>query len=317
MEQRELNFFDLCVACGRAIGRGIVAGGHLLAHMCRLTYRYWWVVLTLVVLAIAAAFYQTRKGNLTYRANAIVLLNGASIQQFEQAYSPLRSGLQLPAEEAITPLVKNGVASRFETFRVIDCLRDGYPDYVDFKQKSSPTDTIRVQMQDRLCLQFQIKERNMAQLPEIERAMLAYLNGNIALQQSYVSYLDNLRKEVEFNHSQVQKLDSLTSEYYFHNHLGEQPLSGVGTGFIWTGDWRVHLFLKDIYKHQEYTKLTDYRMQLATAPVVLENHFAAAYAPVNGRMKMLVLYFLLGWIGGCILAELIDKRKSIADWLKK
>jgi hypothetical protein len=32
---------------------------------------------------------------------------------------------------------------------------------------------------------------------------------------------------------------------------------------------------------------------------------------------MVVIFFLLGWIGGCALAEIVDKRKAIAEWLKK
>ena len=47
-----MNFIDLCMACGRAIGRAWEACCNLLAHMLRLTYRYGWVVLTLVVLAL-------------------------------------------------------------------------------------------------------------------------------------------------------------------------------------------------------------------------------------------------------------------------
>ena len=61
----------------------------------------------------------------------------------------------------------------------------------------------------------------------------------------------------------------------------------------------------------------DYRMQLATAPVVLENHFTLDPKPVNGRFKYVFVLFLLGWLGGCILAELIDRRKAICAWLKQ
>ena len=100
-----MTFIDLCVAIGRAIGRGCKAFGCLLAHMVRLTYLYWWVVITLVVLSVAAALYYTRCENLTYKLNAVALLNGPSIQQFEQVYAPLRSGRLLPADATVTPFV--------------------------------------------------------------------------------------------------------------------------------------------------------------------------------------------------------------------
>ena len=314
---KEMNFFDLCVVCGRAIGRACAALWRLFARMLRLTYRYWWFVLTLLVLAVAAALYYTREENLTFKMNSVALLNGPSIQQFEQAYAPLRTGKNLSCEAAITPFLKECIAKRFDTFRVIDALDDGVADYIDFKHKSSPTDTVKVQMQDQLCLQFYIKARHMNRLPEIEQALLDFLNGNKAMQQSYETYYRNLAAEAAFNHSQALKLDSLTTHYYFHGNPGKEPLNGVREGLVFLGDWRVHLFLNEIYDQQKHLQDCDHRLQLATAPVVLENHFAADPKPVNGRRTIVVLFLIISWLGACLLAEIIDKRKAICAWLKQ
>lgn len=312
-----MNFFDLCVACGRAIGRGCMACWRLFERMLHLTYRYWWIVITLVVLACAASLYYTRRDNLTFKVNAVALLNGPTIQQFEQAYTPLRSGQLLPPEAEVANYVHSRTARRFETFRVIDCLHDGTADMVDFKRKSSPTDTLRVQMQDRLCLQFRIKYRNLGLVPEIERTMLEYLNANEAMQQSYATYYANLREEAAFNHRQAIKLDSLTSSYYFYTPSAASPMNYNGNGVNFYGDRRVKLFLDEIYEQQEHMQKVDYRMQLATAPVVLENHFYVDPKPVNGRIKFFFILFLMGWCGGCVLAEIIDRRKAICAWLKQ
>ncbi len=315
--EKDMNFFDLCMACGRAIGRACNACWQLFLHMIKLTYRYWWIVLTLVALGIAAALYYTRHDNLTYKVSAVALLNGGSIQQFEQAFLPLRSGNLLPGYSAIYPLLKSRTAMRFETFRVIDCLDDGVADYVDFRRKSSPTDTVKVQMQDRLCLQFRVKSRNLDSVPAIEKALMEYLNSNAALQQAYVPYYANLCEEVAFNHRQALKLDSLTSHYYYYTPSSTVPPAYVGNGVNFYGERRIHLFLDKIYEQQEHLQAVDHRMQLATAPVVLENHFYVNPKPVNGRFKYLIICFLLAWIGGCALAELIDRRKAICAWLKQ
>ena len=311
--ENDMNFFDLCVLIGRAIGRCFKACWKAFLRLVRLTYRYWWVVLPVIILALTAAMYLSRKGNKVYKMNAVAQLNGASIQQFEQAYAPLQSRQMLPSDAAITPFVESRVAVAFETFRVIDCLDDGTADYVDFKRRSSSTDTIKVQMKDQLCLQFRIKERNMDQLPQIEEALMAYLNANEAMQSAYAVYLRNLQEEVAFNHSQAHKLDSLTSHYYFSTPTTSQQ---TGNGVNFYGDRHINLFLNKIYAHQKHLQESDYKLQLATAPVVLVNHFAADRKPVNGRLKLLVLFFLLGWISGGILAELIDKRKALCAWLK-
>ena len=314
---KEMNFFDLCAACGRAIGRGCKALWQVLERMVRLTYRYWWVVLTLMVLAVAAALYYTRPGNATYKMNAVAIINGPSIQQFEQAFAPLRTPNLLDSVSPVAQCMKKYHIYAFTTYRVIDCLDDKTADYVDFKGSSSATDTVRVQMDDRLCLQFRIKERNIRAVPEIEQVIMDYLNSNDAMQQSYRTYEANLREEAQFNHSQARKLDSLTTHYYFYSPSAMEPNAYVGTGVNFYGDRQVRLFLDKIYKHQQHLQQVDYKMQLATAPVVLENHFIADPKPVNGRMKVLIVYILLAWAGGCALAEIIDRRKAISAWLKQ
>lgn len=314
--ENEMNFFDFCAACGRAIGRGFAAIGRLIVYMTRLTYRYWWLVITVLVLAAGAALYYTRSTNLIYRMNAVALLNGPSVQQFEQAYAPLRANKMLPEDAAIKPFLENHQAKAFDTYRVIDCLHDGNADFIDFKRKITPTDTVQVMMNDRLCLQFRIKARDLDLVPEIEAALLDLLNANEPMQSSYATYLANLREEVAFNHSQALKLDSLTSSYYF-NPTNAQPMSNSGSGVNFYGERRIRLFLDEIYEQREYLQKCDYRLQLATAPVVLENHFAMNPKQVNGRLKVLVVFLLLGWCFGCAVAEIIDKRKAISAWLKK
>lgn len=314
--EKEMNFFDLCAACARAIGRGCAAFGRLLARMLRMTFRYWWVVVPVVVIAIAGALHFTRKENITYKVNAIALLNGPSVQQFEQAYAPLRSGRLLPDDAAISRFMDEKVVKHFTTYRVVDCLNDGTADYVDFKRKSSPVDTMKVQMNDRLCLQFRIKTRDLALVPEVEQALLDLFNSNIALQQSYETYMRNLREEVAFNHRQAVKLDSLTSAYYFNNPaIGMPEAKTWNNGVSFYGDRRIRLFLDEIYEQQQHLQQVDYRMQLATAPVTLENHFSVDPKPLNSRAKCLFFFCLLGWAVGCGIAELIDKRKQVCAWL--
>ena len=74
---------------------------------------------------------------------------------------------------------------------------------------------------------------------------------------------------------------------------------------------------EQIYQQHTHVQQHDLRLQLATAPVTLENHFSVNPKAVNDRKKCFVLFFLLGWFGACALAEIIDKRKAIIAWLKQ
>ncbi len=317
MEQREMNFFELCVACGRLIGKACKKCWLLLGRMVQTTFQLWWIVMPIIILFVLAGLYYSRQENLNYRVNAVALLNGPTIQQFEQSFAPLFLGQQISSDDTIARYMQDEKATCFALYRVVDCKNDGIADYVDFKGNSSPTDTTKVQMHDRIAIQFCVKERNINQLPEIEKALLDYLNANSIMQQSYAAYIPNLKNEVAFNHSQAVKLDSLTSQYYFNSNLGSKTLNASGDGVAFVGDWKIKLFLNEIYKQQAHLQRGDYRLQLATAPVVLENHFAVDPKPVNGRNKCVVVCFLLGWIIGCALAQTIRNRKSILAWLRQ
>jgi hypothetical protein len=244
------------------------------------------------------------------------MINGASMQQFEQTVNTLHSDKLTPAETSVAHYIRHHQMENIELFPVIDALRDGTADRIDFARKSNPKDTVMAQMKDRVCIRFTTRACYMHMVPEMEKALMDYLNSDAAMQVSYETYLANLREEAAFNHRQMQKLDSLTSVYYY-NAGSTAPMTANGNGLQFYGDRRIRLFLNEIHKHQTQLQQTDYRLQLATAPVCLENHFTLDHKPVTGRMKCTLLFFLLSWIGGCVLAELIDKRKVIYAWLQQ
>ena len=314
--EREMNFWDLCVAIGRAIGRGIKALWRLFAHMLRLTVHYWWIVLTILGLGTALGLYCTRYSKTVYKVNSVAYLNGPTLQQFDQAFAPLRTSLLLPDGSRAAYYVQKQIASHFTTFRVIDAKNDGTADYIDFDQKASPTDTVRVPMDDRLCIQFRVKSVDISAIPDIEEGILELLNSNEAMQASYQAYRANLEEKVAFNHRQAHKLDSLTSVFYY-NTVAQKNSFKAGKGeWMPSTESKINLFLEDIYDQQEQMQRDDYRLQLATAPVTLENHFAVDPNALNSRRTMLPIYMILSWIIGCMFAQCVYKRKAIYAWIK-
>lgn len=315
--EHEMNFFDLCVACGKAIGRACRCCGHWLAELLRLTFRSWWIVVPVVTIAIGAGFYYTRLDNQTFKVQGVVMINGASVEQFEQRFAMLQTAFQLTDQEPLKKYICERKVAAFETFYVVDALNDSVADYVDYKHKSNPTDTVKVQMKDRLAIQFHMKYRNLALLPEVEKQLLQFLNADEAMQKSYALYVKNLARELQFNHDQVEKLDSLTSMYYFYTVPGLTPEIAVREGVVMTGDKKVHLFLDDLYAQQVRTERMDYRASFVTAPVTLENHLVVNPKAINGRRTMLPLFAIAGWLVGCCIAALIEQRKRIISWLRK
>ena len=125
---------------------------------------------------------------------------------------------------------------------------------------------------------------------------------------------ENLKLSVPSKDS--NRLDSVTSAYYYNAGASAATMSKDGSSVNFYGDRKIRLFLDEIYQQQVHTQLGDLRLQLATAPVVLENHFALDSKPVMTRAKAMILFFLLSWIVGCLIAEVIDRRKELMAWLK-
>lgn len=316
--EKETNFFDLCVICGRGIGRALKAFIRMVGQMCRLTVRLWWIVVPVLALAIGLGLYMTRPTKITYKVNAVAFLNGVSVNQFEQSFAPLRSARMLDPNAAITPYVTERRATKFATFRVIDAKADGIADYIDFRGKSSPTDTVCVQMDDRLCIQFRVEGDDVEAVPQIEQAILEWLNSNDAMQTSFAAYQTNMKNKVAFNHRLETYLDSLAKRYCMESSLQRSAFKYENRAQVLSSESKIDLtFRKEIEKQQLHVQLDDVRYQFATAPVTLENHFVVESEPLNGRGKMLPQFILLGWIIGCAIAEIVYKRKAICAWMKK
>lgn len=306
--EKETNLFDLFLMAWHAFKRGSLCLWHFVVETVRLTFRKWWITFPILALFIGLSFYYTRQENATYKVYAVATLNGPSLVQFDEVFRTLQSGVFFGELPTIAQPILDRVAYRFETFPVIDCLRDSTIDYIDFKRKTTYKDTVDWQMRDHICIQFRVKYKDLSQIPAIEEHLLEYLNTNEAMQRAYQASLPMLDREVVFCHDQVEKLDSLTSAFYFNNvlSLGEHSTNTIVAGDF--NDRRIKLFLPTIYQHMDYTRKLDIRRAEAVAPVVLANHFAVNPRVVNGKLRMLVLFAFVGWIVGLFIAKGVECR---------
>ena len=310
----ELNLFDLFLLAWRGCKRAMKALWRTCVCAIRLTIRKWWISLPVLVLFIAGALIYTRQDNLTYKVYAVAKLNGPTLNLFNEVFRPLQSGVFFNGTPEVAQHIYDRTARRFETFPVIDCLRDNIIDYVDFDRDIKPTDTVNWQMRDHICIQFRIKYRDLAEVPTIEKQLIAYFNGNESMQHAYKSALPVMDRKVQFCHTQIEKLDSLTTAFYFNKK--ELSLQESSNNTIVTGEQSsrsVELFLPAIYAHIDYTQQVDVQRASYTAPVALEDHFAVNPDPINSRGKMLVLFILAGWLVSLAIAWGVEKAcvKSI------
>jgi hypothetical protein len=319
MENQEKNLWDVCLACINGCIRLLKDLLRLLGAMLRLTYRKVWLVGLVIIVAAACSLYYTRPSNRKHKVNAVVCINGPMLQEVKNYYEQLNNAFpeSVMAEQSLTkklqltPEASNSI-ERFCTFYVIDNLDDGTADYIDWKEHNSGTDTVNVRMQDRLALQFWCKD--LSQVAAIETGIMNYLNSNEQFVRAYEQIWQHKNRQHVFDSLQVEKLDTLTSRMY-SQAAAKQIQSNSWD--LTMGKQQITLPLAQIERFMKKKELRDSRFTQCTAPVVLQSHFVACYATVNGRTKWLVIAFILGWIAGCLIAWGWEERVQINSFLKK
>lgn len=319
--EKETNFFDLCKACAQAIYRGVQWILHIVAEALRLTFRQWWVVF-FIIAGIVAGFLYSRPANRWYPVNAVAILNGPTVEAAKEHFLALEHfipGSRLQNRSTMLH-ISDSLAMRMTAFRcfyVIDSKHDGTADFVDYAERVPATDTLDVRMPNMIGLRFYT--RAVDALPELEEHIMAYMNSNRMFREAYEVVKPSIDRQYRYEQEQFEKLDSLTTAFYFDQApapTGQKSNNPWSSAFV-VGDRRIKLFTEDIDEFAKRKALHEQMYAYSQAPVVLRNHFVADHKPINSRTKSCAIGLLLGWLLGCCIAALVEKRKQISAFLKQ
>ena len=185
---------------------------------------------------------------------------------------------------------------------------------VDYDRSAPMMDTLYVHVPNMVAMRFRTKQPN--RVPEMENAILNYLNTRPYFQSLYETYYKGLEREARFHRDQIEKLDSLTSVFYFSQNNREQMQMKVWESGMVLGRREMALFLEDVYVEMRESEYVNARLAVATAPVVLQSHFVVNPRAVNGPLRMSALAMVVGWLLGLMVAALVENRKRILTWLQ-
>ena len=313
----EMNLLDLCMAAWNGLVSLCRKICGVIADMIKLTFRRWWIVLPILIALVVFAFWWYRPAHRAYKAEGVFVLNGPTLEQFEQRFQQLANANPQSEDNNLAALL--GISKKtagqmmdFRSFKMYDCNKDDMPDIIDYKHKVSPTDTLYQRLEDHVAIRFRYG-RDITALQEVETALVKFFNSNPEFIAQYEAYKATLEREHKFCHEQIDKLDSMTTVLYMSN----PNFSASNQNGIFSGDRRIQLPLRDIRKHIDHTYTVDQRLMQATAPVVLDNHLVLKGSPMHDTRKLAVVAILLGWIIGCLMALMVERRKDISAWLRK
>jgi len=323
MEQKEMNFFDLCKACVKVMIDILTYAWQFFCRMLRLTWRMWYVVITLTLLGIAGGLYYSRPDNKMYEVTGIAYLNGPTLTGAKTRFEALNNAApdKLNPEQTLWTMldIEPGslILTHFDAFFLQDGLHNGIADYVDWGRGASIKDTLNVRVSDMMAFRFRI--RRHLHVAQAEEKIMAYMNADSAFQEAYRLDLQNRLREYRFDQEQVEKLDSLTSVFYFEQgEAYDTPqLVAKKRGQVLVGERKITLFTDQITRFYQQKHLRDTRLAYCTAPVVLQNHFVMCPRPINRISYSMIIGCIIGWILGCIVGFLIERRKEVRAWLNQ
>jgi len=318
-----MNFFDLCKACVKVLMDILNLVWQYFCRMLRLTWRMWYVVITLTLLGIAGGLYYSRPDNKMYEVAGIAYLNGPTLTGAKTRFEALNNAAPdklNPNQTLWTMLdIEPGslILTHFDAFFLQDGLHNGVADYVDWGRGASLKDTLNVRVSDMMAFRFRIRRHLNVALAE--EKIMAYMNADSAFQEAYRLDLQNRLREYQFDKEQVEKLDSLTSVFYFEQgEAYDTPqLVTKKRGQVLVGERKITLFTDQITKFFQQKHLRDTRLAYCTAPVVLQNHFVMCPRPINRISYSMIIGCIIGWLLGCIVGFLVERRKEIIAWLNQ
>ena len=303
------------------MGLAFKKAGEFLVIVLRLSVRKWWIVAPVVIVLFAVFVYMARPSNKFYTVEGMVMLNGPTTEMTLEVVAPLINAHspKHPSPYNMQNLlgINDSLAldnSNFKAYYGIDCLNDSTFDYVDYSGSSSMTDTMYMRMRD--YMGFRFTTHNLRTVSEFTDSVLSFINNKPIMQSAYNAYRKNLELESQFCEKQIQLLDSLTNDFYFHQGVGtvQTQYNRATTSFL-VGKREVKLLHNEIIELIEHKQEVDHKLSLCTAPVVVPSGFTINNKAENGLLKYGILGLLLGYIIGCIIAALIEKRKEISEWL--
>lgn len=314
-----MNLFDLIAAFFRWCGKVLKQIWQLCIDSLHLWLRYWYISLPMVIICIGAGLYYSRPSNRIYKAEAIVYLNGPINEDVRQVMQPVVNSYYLLPNQEIGGLLglsgdeANGLRL-IEALNVIDFNNDSTADAVDYKKRHNLKDTINVVMPNVLCLRFFTKRTDNVQV--VGEHLLDYINKNEQLQAKYAKKKVLLERKAQFCHDQLEKLDSLTTSFYFEQGGAAQAQMKWGNGMV-LGRREIKLINPEIMEMYKQTEKVDRELALCTAPVVQQQKFTIIPRAVNGRLKCSFIGLVAGYLLGCLIALAVKRRKDLQEWLQK
>ncbi|MDD4971397.1 MAG: hypothetical protein PHT07_18355 [Paludibacter sp.] len=298
----------------KKLGKSII---DFIGSLGQLGYRHKIIVIITVLVCLMYGLYLSRPDARVYKAEAMAMLYGTESQTVKEVSKQLENSVSsndlfsLATKLSLPDSVAENIVG-IQSFYVIDYLKDGVADMIDFKNNHSLTDTLNIKMRDRIYLQ--IKTKNISQVPKVQAAILHYFNSNSDMKNQFEIKKSAIIEQIKICDNESKRIDSLAKVSYFKD--ADKQLQFDKNKLI-VGEQRKQLFYDDLIrlhdiKSNSLNRLTDF-----VQPMDLPSGFVVYSAPENGFFKYGIMSILLGFLISLIISLFIENLSKVVSFLDK
>lgn len=313
---KEINLLQLISIGFEWIKNVFVKSTYFFGFLLQLIFKRKLSMLFVIVICVAIGQFLTSKSNRVYKAEAVAMVYGSDAQMVREVSKQLENSLQsnslisLSTKLHLPDSVAKNIVS-IQTFYMIDYMRDSVADKIDFSNSHSLEDTINVRMKDRIYLQ--LKTKNIAQVPQVQSAILNYFNSNEVLMNRLQVKRNELQQQITICDGELNRIDSLASISYFKENAQQLKFD---QNKLLLGEQNKQLFYNDLLRLQEIKSKSIIRLNDYKQPIEMPSGLIVNPLPLNGRLKYGVYSILIGALIGFVLIVFLEYLKPILTYLK-
>lgn len=314
---KEINLLQLIALLFNWIGKQIKGLLNSVGYLIRLTYHYYFIFGVVIAVSLGVGLYLSRPSARIYKAEAMAMLYGTDAQTVKEICKQLENSIassdlySLSVKLSIPDSVAKNIVG-FDSYFVIDYLKDNVADKIDFCNDHSLTDTLNVKMKDRLY--FRVLSKSISQIPIVQTAILNYFNSNSVMRAQFDNNKRELLQEIKICDAESQRIDSLAKVSYFKDP--DKQLKFDNDKLI-VGEQKKQLFYTDLLDIQKARAKAETKITNSKQPMDFPSGLVVITAPVNGSFKYGLVSIFIGYIISLIICGVIQNFKGIVKYLDK
>ena len=306
----------------RRIGNGIKNLYLAISRGILFTFFYflkrWLPIVISLFLGLGASYLMKETSDSIYTSDLIlranVMSNSDMIAYINRlhTYSLEHNSQALTEATGLSPVQIDNIID-ISAFWIIDKGKDGYEDYVDFRNSHNVYDTINVRMQDR----FEVRVKIMvpSELSIVRDGIIRYFNSDTLFQIRNRVRLSQNRSMLSRLNYDIEQLDSLQKIKYFEETKNRLPQNGGQMVFL--QEQKTQLVYDDIYKLYAKKQTLELEQALYKEIITVVSDFSSPARRTNGisfYSKTVVPFFIIMTL---IIIAIWENRKKIIEVSKR